>query len=252
MIRGRELHGFGALLLTALLAVACGGSGGGGGTLEETARPEESASADLWLNSGGLFFRDGSGGSTIQGELGEGERWQVAYAASSSVDTDGGRHPQNLFRLVTRQSFRDMRAETELTLRRTNASASPNRNQSNGIFLFLRYQDGDNVYTAGLRVDGAAVVKKKINGQTLTIAEAPLFPGTWSRDGNPNLIPEGRAIALAAEIEDVDGGAAIRVFVDGALTVQVVDDAPIPQGFSGLRSDFMDVEFSRLTVTSLD
>lgn len=257
-----------ACALPLLLLLACGsggsdgGSGGsalsGGDTLEETARPEQSASDDFWLNSGGRFLFAGGGGSTLQGELPADDRWRIAYSRSSPRDTDDGFRPQNLFRLVTRGSAGDVRAETTFVVRRTNLTATPSRNASNGVFLFLRYVDGDHLYVAGIRVDGQAAIKKK-NGGYRTLALRPLYqgsPGAWSANGNANLIPEGTPITIAAEARNVGGGAVqIRLFVDGALAVEAVDDGrggpPYGEGRSGLRTDFMDVEFSGFSMQPL-
>lgn len=264
-------RGTAAPALVFLLLAACGSDGGGstgfggsslegGSVLEETARPEQSASPDLWLNSGGRFLLAGDGGSTLQGELPADDRWRIAYSRSSPRETDDGFRPQNIFRLVTRRADDDYRAEATVVVRRTNRSASAARNASNGVFLFLRYRDGDHLYVAGIRVDGQAAIKKK-NGGYRTMALRPLYegsPGAWSRDGNASLIPEGRPIALAAEIQNAGGGSAvIRLFVDGALVLETVDDGrsfggPVyPDGRSGVRTDFMDAEFSGLRMDPL-
>lgn len=244
-----------AWMLSLALLGACGGGGSGdGGALEESGSPQTSSSSSFWLNSGGRFHREGAGGRTIQGELPEGDPWRAAYRASSPTATDDGRHPQNLFRLVTQSSAVDARARVTFVVRATNRSASPARNASNGVFLFLRYRDGDHLYVAGVRVDGQAAIKKKV-GTYRTLAIRPLFegsPGAWSRDGNANLIPEGRPISLTAEV--VGDPPVIRLFVDGALVLETVDGASpaIAEGRSGIRSDFMDVEFSDFAFEPLD
>src|SRR5690606_27889088 len=125
-------------------------------------------------NSGGRFLLAGDGGSTLQGTLPEDDRWRIAYARSSARDTEDGFRPQNLFRLVTRHGDDDYRSQATFTIRRTNRTATPSRNASNGIFLFLRYRDGDHLYVAGIRVDGQAAIKKK-NGGYRTMALRPLY-----------------------------------------------------------------------------
>jgi hypothetical protein len=246
------MRSFVAIALAGTLALGCGSGGGGGGgdgTLEEAGSEQESASSSLWLSSGGRFFIEGAGGRTLQGELPPDDRWRVAYAVSNPTDTDGGVHPQNVFRLIARSLHRDARSEASFIVRRTNLSASPNRSQSNGVLLFLRFRDGEHAYYGGVRVDGNAVIKKEVNEQNFTLALNPVFPGAWSRDGNPNLIPANQEIDLAAEIEDRPGGTvAIRIFVDGVLAAEAVDDgvsfggAVLPEGLSGIRGDFMDLE----------
>jgi hypothetical protein len=268
--QGMERRRRAGAALALLLIAACGSDGGssgfggssleGGSALEETARPEQSAHPDLWLNSGGRFLLAGDGGSTLQGELPADDRWRIAYSRSSARDTDDGFRPQNLFRLVTRRADDDYRAEGTFTIRRTNRTGTPSRNASNGAFLFLRYRDGDHLYVAGIRVDGQAAIKKK-NGGYRTMAIRPLYegsPGAWSRDGNANLIPENRPIAIAAEVRSAGGGSVqIRLFVDGALVLEAVDDGrsfggpAYPDGRSGVRTDFMDVELSGLRMDPL-
>ncbi|HSD10380.1 MAG TPA: hypothetical protein VLF14_05330 [Candidatus Binatia bacterium] len=249
----------GALALGFVIA-ACGGSGGGSsamsgtGALEETGTMAESSSPQFWLNSGGRFFFEGGFGHTIQGELPGDDRWHQAYARSNPTDTDGGAHPQNLFRLVTRPTYRDVAQDTTFTIRRTNVSASPNRNESNGVLFFQHYLDGDDLYYAGVRVDGRGVVKKKIHGRYYTLGIVPVFPGAYDRSRNPNLIPTNQPIDLRSETHsNGDGSVDITLWVDGRLTLQVRDTgvggAPIANpGFAGIRSDFMDVEFARYEI----
>src|SRR5881398_3648906 len=136
-----------ASIVVAIAVASCGGSGGGTSVrvLAEAASMAESTSPDFWLDSGGKFFFAGGFGHTIEGDLPAGDPWYQAYARSSSADTDGGNHPQNLFRLVTRQVYRDADQDLTFTIRRDNLSASPNRNQSNAVLLFQHYLDGDNL-----------------------------------------------------------------------------------------------------------
>jgi hypothetical protein len=178
------------------------------------------------------------------------DRWRQAYARSSAVDTDGGAHPQNLFRLINRQTFRNFTQETTFTIRRLNLSRSPNRNQSNGVLLFEHYRDGDNLYYAGVRVDGAAVVKKKLHGTYHTLGIAPIYPGAYDRNRNPNLLPVGRPVTIRTETQsNGDGSVEITLFVDGNPTIHVRDGnvggpTIAEAGFAGIRTDFMDVDFA--------
>jgi hypothetical protein len=218
--------------------------------LEEAGSIAESASSAFWLNSGGEFFFTPGFGRTIEGELPADDRWRQAYARSSSVDTDGGAHPQNLFRLINRQTFRNFTQETTFTIRRLNLSRSPNRNQSNGVLLFEHYRDGDNLYYAGVRVDGAAVVKKKLRGTYHTLGIAPIYPGAYDRNRNPNLLPVGRPVTIRTETRsNGDGSVEITLFVDGNPTIHVRDGnvggpAIAEAAFAGIRTDFMDVDFA--------
>lgn len=210
----------------------------------------QSADTNWWLNSGGVFYGNATGGTTGQGEFPPGSKWQVRYAARNPQDSDGGSHPQNVFRLVRRQILADPHQEMTVRLVRIHPSGSPNRNDSNGIFLLSHYLSGDRVYSAGLRVDGAAVVKKSQGRRFFTLAYRKLYPGRYDRERVQNLIPENRDITLATDVvTSPDGSVDIDLYVDGSLVLEAVDrggggDAPITQpGYVGIATDFMDAEF---------
>ena len=243
-----------SLVVSSLLFAACGGGGGDGGavgSLQETATMAESASERWWVNSGGIFDDQGSGGSTIKGELPSDNVWHQRYARSNPGDTDGGSHPQNIFRLLDRRTFQNPRQHLEFNVAGIHASGSPNRNDSNGVLLMQRYSPGgETLYYGGVRVDGQAVVKKKVGGDYSTLAIAPIFPGKYNRQNNPNLIPTGRWIALDVSTRtNADGSVTIDVSVDGTLVLEAVDNGRIggapyrDPGFVGIRTDFMDVDF---------
>jgi len=186
------------------------------------------------------------------------DRWRVLYSSSNPVDTDDGYHPQNIFRFVTEGLWRDVQQTAHFRIQTLNMSSSPNRNASNGVLFFHRYQDGMNLYYAGVRVDGAAVIKKKIGGTYYTMAyRSGVYPGgAYSATTNPNLLPSGRWIGLRTVVENVAAGVSIRVELDdpnlGAGWTPIVEaedsgqygGAPITApGHAGIRTDFMDVEF---------
>ena len=210
---------------------------------------EDSASPDLWLNSGGRFLFAGGFGHPIEGDLPSDDRWRHTYGRSNPTDTDGGMRPQNIFRLITRGTFDDFHQQLTFTILAIDKSASPNRNESNGVLLLEHYLDGDNLYYAGVRVDGAAVVKRKLHGTYRTLGLVPIDPGSYNRDSNPNLIPENRRITIATETHsNADQTVDIELSVDGAPVLQVHDSgvggpAIAGPGFAGIRTDFMDVEF---------
>jgi hypothetical protein len=233
------------------------------GVLEEAPSTGASASPYWWLNSGGRFHLDGQG-ATIQGSLPAGDHWRLLYAARNPLDTDNGHHPQNLFRLITRSRWGSARQQVYFWIRRDNLSASPNRNGSNGLFLINRYQDEDNLYYAGIRVDGAAVIKKKIGGVYHTMAYQRVFTGpAYNRASNPNLLPKNVWVGLTAEVlNQSDGTVRIRFHVNPGgdawnLVFDVIDDGvrfgpPLRQsGYGGLRTDFMDVEVEHYLMRSL-
>lgn len=229
------------------------------GVLDEAGKMNDSSSPYFWLNSGGQFYLKNGIGKTVQGELGKFNKWRLAYFASNPIDTDNGYHPQNIFRLVTRSKWQSFNQEIYFKITKLNMSASANRNASNGVLLFNRYKNGSNLYYTGIRVDGTAVIKKKINGTYYTLAEKSFYDSSapYNRDSNPNLIPSQKWIGLKSEIKtNLDNTVSIKVFIDKdktgnwVLVAETKDDgksygggAILSEGYAGIRTDFMDVEF---------
>lgn len=235
------------------------------GSLEESNSMNTSTSRDWWLNSGGRFSTNGNLGKTVQGNLEENDRWKRAYLRNNPVDTDDGLHPQNIFRLVQRGSWDNLVQQSYFKINKLNLSQSPNRNASNGLFLFNRYQSGDNLYYTGIRVDGAVVIKKKLNGTYYTMAYKKIFnTADYHPQNNPNLLPLNTWIGLRSEIiNNPNGTVDIKLYTDigrtgtWTLALQAVDDgvnygaAPIIKpGFAGIRTDFMDAEFDAYSIRS--
>jgi len=238
---------------------------GTNGTLYETAAIDDSRSPYWWLNSGAKMIINDGVATTVEGALDSGDPWFRSYAKDNPTDTDGGRHPQNIFRLVTKDSWLDYIQEAYFKIDALNLSSSPNRNESNGLLLFNRYQDGDNLYYAGIRVDGAAVIKKKIHGIYYQMAYHSVFPGKYDRAKAPNLLPTNTWIGLRTIVyNDTSGGATVKLYIDigktgnWTLAASASDDgsgiggAPImASGHAGIRTDFMDVEFDDFKVTRI-
>lgn len=235
------------------------------GELHETGSMQKSKSPYWWLNSGGVMtIKEGSGQSN-QGDLTALSKWRILYNLNNPIDTDGGYHPQNIFRLVTKSSWQDFSEEAIFKINKINLSQSPNRNVSNGVLLFLRYKDGNNLYYVGVRVDGTGIIKKKVNGEYFTLAQEKIFEGQYHRHDNPNLLPLNTWFGIRAEIKNIeDQSVAIKLFVDPLnteewqLVLQTIDDAtgfdglPINnKGFAGIRTDFMDVEFREFKIVEL-
>ncbi|HWO07543.1 MAG TPA: hypothetical protein VNM40_03075 [Candidatus Paceibacterota bacterium] len=224
------------------------------GILHESASADESSSPYWWLDSGGEVILEGGRGKTMQGAAPE-IMWRTRYALANALDTDDGRYPQNLFRLLTRSHWENVRAEMSFRIIRDNFIDSPNRNESNGLLLMSRYRDGDNLYYAGIRVDGHAVIKKKYDGTYYTMAEKPIFPGEYESVDKKNLLPHREWLHLRMETRSI--GNEVRISLsykngDGewqellsardsgeyAGTPPILGSYPL-----GIRTDFMDVEF---------
>lgn len=226
--------------------------------LEETGAIYESNSPNWWVNSGAWLIASLNTGKTVQGDLSVSDRWYTEYLESNPIDTDSGLHPQNIFRLVQTSKWKNLTQEAYFKINHVNLSESPNRNVSNGLFLFNRYQTGDNLYYTGLRVDGYAVIKKKINGTYYTLAYKPFIVGSaYDRDSNPTLLPKNTWLGLRSEVTTNSGNTVnIKLFVDNGrtgnwvLATEAKDDgksfgggAILNAGYAGIRTDFMDVEF---------
>ncbi|MFA5925548.1 MAG: hypothetical protein WC831_01320 [Parcubacteria group bacterium] len=234
------------------------------GYVGETAKMSESSNGRWWVNSGGRMDISGGTGKTILGNLSSGGKWFKNYKKNNPEDTDGGLHPQNIFRLVTRGKWENFSQEAYFRIRKMNLSDSENRNESNGILLFNRYQDGDDLYYTGLRVDGYAVIKKKIDGDYHTLAYERIFRGDYDRDSNPNLLPVGRWIGIRSVVKTKkNGDVEISLYWKNKksskkwiLAAHYTDkgqkgDEITDSGYGGIRTDFMDVEFDQYKISEL-
>lgn len=236
-------------------------------TLQESGSMKESANDFWWLNSGGLAEINGGNIKTNFGSLPKNDRWRLLYAKNNSRDTEDGYYPQNIFRLVTREKFGSLSQSAYFNIEKINSSKSEYRNESNGVLLFNRYQDGDNLYYTGFRVDGDAVIKKKIDGKYYTLKEKNVFKSNkkYNRDSNPNLIPEKKWIGIKSEVVNIGKDTVrIKLYADlenngqweliletedkngeyGKMTFQ-------KEGYAGIRTDFMDIAFKDYAVSEL-
>lgn len=229
------------------------------GTIEEVGDINESKSPYWWLDSGGRVLIHDNIGETIQGELSATDPWYREYADTNPLDTEGGKHPQNLLRLVSRSLWDNVRVEASFLIVRDNHSGSENRNESNGLLLMSRYgEGGQTLYYTGIRVDGTAVIKKKYKGEYYTLAQKQIFPGTYDKDKKTNLLPHGRWIRLRSDtVTEPDGNVRISFFMQDTAETdtwktllsatdssQFDNTPPITGKHSvGIRTDFMDVRF---------
>ncbi|MDI6778439.1 MAG: hypothetical protein QMD77_04605 [Patescibacteria group bacterium] len=233
-------------------------------SLAESGSMEKSSNSDWWLNSGGIMYVQKGVGQTIQKNLSKNSKWRKLYKKTNSKDTDRGKHPQNIFRLVTRSKWQNFSQEAQFKIKRFNLSKSGNRNESNGLLLFNRYEDADNLYYAGVRVDGAAVIKKKINGEYYTLDYTKYFSRKkYDRKSQSHLLPKNKWIGLKTEVRNTDGGnVEIKLFVkqkkNWVLAAEALDEPGEygenvlgGEGCAGIRTDFMDVEFDKYRVAEL-
>ena len=117
-----------------------------------------------------------------------------------------------------------------------------------------RYQDSNNLYYLGIRVDGNAIIKKKINGVYYTLTSKKIFPGTYNSLTNPNLLPHDLWIGLKARVVNENGFVRIQLYMDKdrtgtwTLIAETLDNGAqgkplLNEGYAGIRTDFMDVLF---------
>ncbi|MFZ2886238.1 MAG: hypothetical protein WA021_00280 [Minisyncoccia bacterium] len=227
------------------------------GTLYETGSESESSSPYFWLNSGGKLLIQNGIGKTVQGSLTTLDPWRVMYSSMNPLDTGSGYNPQNTLRLVTRSDWQNVEETLQFNIKKTNLTNTPNRDGYSGIFLMGRYGNSDNLYYAGIRHDGAAVIKKKINGTYYTLVQKQVFgaEGDYNKTTNPNLIPNNKWMGLRARFTNQsDGSVKIQLLLDKNnsgtwTTVLTATDkstggTPLKNaGALGIRTDFMDVEF---------
>jgi hypothetical protein len=239
-------------------------------TLYESGSMNQTTSPYWWVNSGAkLILFDGKG-ETIQGTLPITDPWRIAYATANPRDTDNGAHPQNIFRLVSRSTWNNVRLEASYYIAADNFSPSANRNASNGLLLMSRYSmDGQTLYYAGLRVDGTAILKKKINGAYYTMAQKKIFPGTYSISAangtSRNLLPHNVWLRLRSDtVTNSDGSVTVKLSMQSPLgsgwqSLLTATDrgefggtAPITGArYTGIRTDFMDVKFDDFLAQNL-
>ena len=138
-------------------------------------------------------------------------------------------------------------------------SDSPERDAWSGVLLISRYKDGDNLYYIGLRNDGTGIMKKKMWGKYHTMGQTTVYSADFSfdRDTNPNLLPGKRWIGLRSVVQtQPNGSVLLQLWVDKTasgqwdLQMEAQDtyggqDGPplVAKGYSGIRTDFMDVQF---------
>lgn len=235
------------------------------GTLNESGNMAESSSPYWWLNSGGILNIENNTGSTNVGELPKFSKWRLLYRISNPKDTDQGYHPQNIFRLISRNTWKDFQMETYFKIIKDNLSSSTNRNVSNGLLLMSRYQNANNLYYVGIRVDGTAIIKKKWQGEYFTLAQEKIFSGIYDRQNNPSLLPKDKWIGISTIIKNnIDGSVSIELLLDTddskqwKTIMRTIDykggsdhDPIINSGSNGIRTDFMDVQFRDFKVLEI-
>ena len=236
------------------------------GTLPESSPMTESWSPYWWVNSGAYLVMQDGLGKTVQGALPTLDPWRALYATTNPLDTGDGYYPQNIFRLVTRSSWTNDTEQMQFKIQHTNLTNTTNRGGYSGVLFFSRYQDGDNLYYAGIRQDGTAVIKKKIGGVYYTMDQEVVWPGTYDKWTNPTLIPQKQWMDLKLVTETMpDGSVLLTLYLDQTNTGHYAEVAHATDvngkyggtpvianaGYAGIRTDYQDVFFNDFEVTAL-
>jgi hypothetical protein len=253
--------------------------------IQQAPSMSESLDKNWWVSSGGYLSINNGTASTIQGTLPQNDTIRINYSLSKgSEDTDNGYRPQNIFRLVNRNTWAG-NYTTEVYFKyskynnmTTTATANDKKNlgPDNGVSLMVNYQNGDNLYYVGLRADGFAGIKKKIDGQ-YSVLQNPVqvFPGNYKH--YDNLIPQDKWIGLKAVVveeqrhNDIFPGGKDQIYI--ALYMDQTGDGSsssssswkyvtsyldqnsttiFKQGHTGIRTDFMDAQFKDFKVNPND
>ena len=231
---------------------------------EESGSSSSSASQYFWLNSGAKLIIKNGIGSTIIGELPKNDPWRRVYAQTNPLDTENGAFPQNLFRLVTQTAWENVEQELDFSIQEIHAINTHDRDAFSGIFLMSRYINSNTLYYAGIRMDGKAVIKKKLHGVYYTLAETQLFSSTISYDriSFPNLIPTNTWFRIASNTITTPQGA-VQISLSFAHsqsepleTVLTTTDTGVnwppitARGHVGIRTDYADVLFDNYTIST--
>jgi hypothetical protein len=235
------------------------------GVLHASVLLKNSTSPYFWISSGGRMSIANGIGQTIQGYLPTGDLDQVNYALVNPLDTGNGHYPQNTFRLITRSLWGNAEEEVKFKITKTNLTNTPNRDGYSGIFLYSRYNDKDDLYYAGVRQDGLAIIKKKIGSvyHSLIYKQAFGYISAYDKNSNPNLMPENQWMGLKLKTtNNADGSVHLELLIDkqgnGVWTsLLVYNDKGVggtpfrDSGYGGIRTDYMDVQFDNFKIKAL-
>jgi hypothetical protein len=93
------------------------------------------------------------------------------------------------------------------------------------------------------------------------MTQPSVFPGVYNKTTNPNLLPQNTWIGLKSEVKtNPDNTVLIKLYMDNGKTgvwtliASATDNASPVLGaqYAGIRTDFMDVQFSNYKITETD
>jgi hypothetical protein len=193
------------------------------------------------MNSGSLFLRDNRAWSGVPDT--------VVPNAKSTNGTNSA-----IYRMMTKRSdFKDFTVSFTLNVNNLTSTTKTPAVGWDGVHVFLRYINEQELYYASVfRRDGKVVIKKK-------------KPGGVSNGGTyydistyqTKSFPIGVDTKVKATIKTVGTTVEIKLFVNDVLVVSAIDDgkiggAPIlSQGKTGIRGDNTDFTFDDFKVETL-
>lgn len=198
-----------------------------------------STSSPTWeMTSGSLFARAGAAWSGVPDS--------VDPNSTSSNGTNSA-----IFRLVTRRKdFRNVSVSFRLRRDGLTSTAATPTVAWDGEHVFLRYASETSLYYASFdRRDGTTAIKKKVTGGTSN-------GGTYYTlaSGRGTFTPGVFHAVRATIVDNPDGSATIRLWVDGALVLSATDTGiggpVIGSGGVGIRGDNSDFTFDDFLVTT--
>lgn len=203
------------------------------GTLAQSASATQSRSQYLWLAAGrSLVIQNGIG----------------ATPAGTTI-----------YQLFNKTSVTNASVQIDVNRVKDNLSNSADRKSYLGESIITRYTDANNYYYAGIRADGAAVIKKKVNGVYTTLAQKQVLPGTYSTT-NYDLMPQGKWMSLKLVVADNAGGQPVLTFSTDigrtgtwtqALAVTDTSAALKSAGLVGIQNDYADAQFDNFIVSDV-
>ena len=155
-------------------------------------------------------------------------KWDVTSQRFYSINHQGYTNSP-VFRAVTYQSdFNDVDVSSDMM--RTNTGIE----DYDGLQLFFRYKDANNLYVAGLRKDGQLHLKRKYRKKYTTLALVPYVTV-------PGVFYNFRIVAV---------GGSIKVYVNGVGQI-AVRDSTFTIGKVGMRTDNIEAYFDNFQALNI-
>lgn len=180
-------------------------------------------SRDWTVTSGSLFARDGAG-------------WTGVPDGGSPGPASANATGSAVFRAVSREhTFADVVVTTRVRVDRLVQTARTPARDWDGVHLFLRYRDANNLYTVDAhRRDGALTVKRKRGGDYEILGEVD------------HPVPRGRWVDVHASARTTADGVRIALRIDRVPVLTVTDtsgEAISGAGRVGIRGDNCEFSF---------